>query len=291
MKKYFKFLFVVSLFFVVKSVFAYDVSILKNIESVSTGSEFYVDLILNTDGNSINGIEGSVIFDTKKAKFIRSETGQSFITNWIESPYLLDNTIVFSGIVPNGFTNFTDLATGQKTKSKIARLVFLATSDGDFLLNTKNITVAANDGEGSITKINDTQENIKITNTGEIKSYSFEDVIKPTIIVEIVKDANLFEGRDTLIFNAIDKESGIEGVYLKNKKGEWIKINSPYLLEESVRKGIITLRAVDFSGNYKSISIFPNIKNTILHTNVLYVILIIGLIIFFYIKRNAKKKN
>lgn len=291
MKKNTKVLFLISLFLLAKSTFAYNVLVESDVSNATVGSEFFVDILLDTAGSSVNGVEGIILFDTSKANFVRSETGQSFVTNWIEFPELKDNSIIFSGITPNGFTDFTNLTTGEKSNGKIVRLIFLAKNTGNFVLNTKDITVAANDGDGTTTKINDVQETILLKNAGEINKYTQDEKIKPTITAYVVNEPNLFNSQDTLVFNAIDKESGIEGVYLKNKKNDWIKINSPYLLEESDRKGIITVRAVDFSGNTKSISIFPNIKDTFVSNYFVYVCLLIGLIIFFYFKINVKKKK
>lgn len=289
--KIIKYLFIVAIFFAAQNVLAFNVNIKAN-NNTAVGSEFYVDVFVNTDDVSINGVEGNILYDSNLASIIRIETGESFISNWIEFPKSNGDIIHFAGITPNGFTSFINLNTGQKSDGKIARFVFKAVKGGTFNINTKNIFVTYNDGEGTIKPVTDYNYQINIGKDGNIEKYTQGDSISPTIIAYIIVDANLYNGEKTLVFNAIDKESGIENVYLKQKNGDWKIITSPYLLDNGDKKGIITLRAVDFSGNEKIIRVFPDVKNTIIYKYINYLALIaLLLILVVFIKRYVVKKK
>jgi len=229
--------------------FAMSVSLVPNKATVSIGEEFYVDLIFNTENKNINGIETTLTYDSETVLFVRAENGQSFITHWIVSPIITSpGSISLSGITPNGFSGFLNSSEIYDRTGNISRLVFSPKKSGQSVIVVNRTLVTENDGEGTPATINPAQVVISIGVDIINSEYKLIDIHKPILSAEIVKDQNLYNGQMTLVFNAIDKDSGIEGIYIKKNK-EWIRITNPYTLEAKTSRGILTVKAVDFSGN------------------------------------------
>ncbi len=280
------------LFSISLNTFAAEIKIQSENNNPALEQEFYLDLVLDTGSVSINGIEGSVSFDSEMISFVRSENSKSFITHWINSPAIFSpNVIKFAGITPNGFAGFlNNLKPDESGSGNITRLIFRPIKSGETFVNVENSIVTLNDGEGTINEIKKISKSINISNNIKKESYNTFDTKSPELTAEIVTDQNLYNNQKTLVFNAIDKESGIQGVYLKAGK-EWLLITNPFLLNQDDLRGVLTIKAVDFAGNDIVKRFFlPGYSK-----NVLYITLgILGLIILwalrFFYRIYAKNK-
>jgi hypothetical protein len=104
MKKFY-FILIISFVFIISGskVFASDIILNTSKNKLDLKEQFYIDVMLDIDGNSINGIEGTINFPEDKLSFIRAEEGKSMVTFWIQKPLSNKGNISFSGIIPNGF--------------------------------------------------------------------------------------------------------------------------------------------------------------------------------------------
>lgn len=111
--------------------------------SFSQGSTFDVPILINTQGNSINGVELSVNFDKNKLSIVRPSGGTSIIGVWVEPPSF-DNTkgvARYVGVIPGGITTESGL---------IGNITFQAKSTGNAIVSiTSNSKVLLNDGLGT----------------------------------------------------------------------------------------------------------------------------------------------
>ena len=102
------------------------------------GSTFEVPIILNTLGQSVNGIEVKVNFDPNKLSVIKPSGGQSIIGVWVEPPSY-DNTrghVSYVGVVPNGIVTGSGVVGTITFKAKATgQAVVSVSSDSDILLN------------------------------------------------------------------------------------------------------------------------------------------------------------
>ncbi len=270
---------------------ASEIKIYPSNTSPAINQEFFVDLVLDTAGESINGIEGNISFDPKTLVFVRSENSKSFITHWIVSPSVSSSGLIkFSGIVPNGFIGFFNSGTDDTSKGNIMRLVFKPIKSGNAIISVSDSFTTLNNGEGTVSTNIVVSSLINISSDIKEESYNTFDVISPQLNAEIVSDPNLYDNKKTLVFNAVDKESGIEGVYLKKNK-EWVFISNPFLLEESELQGILTIKAVDFAGN-STVKRFliPGYSKNFLYGLILVLIILTALSIRFLYKVYAKNK-
>ncbi len=260
-------------------------------KSVGVGSEFYIDVMLDVQGNDINGIEGSVsIPNNDTIKLVRVEDGQSIVRAWLIHPNTIGDTINFSGIIPNGFTGVIDTINSEKKKSgNIMRLVFKSTKVGNALVSTQNIVVTQNDGLGTINNIESTSVLIDTNSESINTDYKIDDTNKPELIASVEKDENLFDNKYTLIFQAIDRGVGMKDVMVKEGLlGQWKAVSSPYLLEDQSHQSIIKVKATDFAYNFATVVIYPPLYAILGTTVIVFIIVLLALL---FVKKNKKKRH
>lgn len=276
--------------------FALSFNIESSDSNYQPNTQFAVDVMLDPEGNVINGIEGEISV-TNNVAIVRIENGGSIVKNWITQPQVVSGKnsqgIQFSGIIPNGFGGYVN--TGPSGKSGLVlRVILEAKNTGQIGFGLKNIIATKNDGQGTLIKGENKNIFIQISNTGSSQKYTTNDFERPTINYEIVQDPNLFDGKKTLVFNAIDSKSGIASVYVQEGKRESKEIQGPYVLEDQSLKGIISLRVLDNAGNETLIEIKPSLASYVSSNMVKIlggVIVLVILVNLYYAKRNKKNKK
>ena len=111
--------------------------------SFSEGSTFDVPILINTQGNSMNGIEITVNFDRNKLSIVRPSGGTSIIGVWVEPPSFDNSKGVakYVGVIPGGITTESGL---------IGSITFQAKSTGNSVVSfASNSKVLLNDGLGT----------------------------------------------------------------------------------------------------------------------------------------------
>lgn len=88
-----------------------------------------------------------------------------------------------------------------------------------------------------------------------------EDKIPPEPFEILVsKDPKIFEGKYFIIFQTVDKQTGLDYYEVKEGKKEWQLAQSPYLLENQELSYIIKVRAVDKAGNERTVEYAPSYR-------------------------------
>lgn len=214
---------------------------------VNLHEQFYVDVLLEAQGESFNGIKGKINF-SDGLKFIRAEEGKSLINYWVDSPTQEGNSVLFSGIMVNGFNGVIDpFDSSHKLPGIILRLVFEAQISGEMSLNISDFELNLNDGLGTIRKISDKSFSILVKNTENKVEYQ---PLKstPEIMAYVIRDTEFFGNKYVLIFDARDAESGIMEVLIKEGKRNWVKAESPYILQDQTRRSRIIVQAKNYFG-------------------------------------------
>ena len=255
MRNNFKKIIVLSIFVLIsflsceKNVFASSIYLTSDTEKITIGKEFYVDVMIDTKGGSINGVEGKVSFDKDNIIFIRAEEGKSIINLFIDKPKEEGSAIGFSGIITNGFSGVVDpFNQKQKLNGLLLRLFFEAKKEGPINLSTINFIVTLNDGMGTTESVAPTNLSYIASNTDNSAILSKENDTSPELSALVAQDPILYNGKYVLIFDARDKQTGIKEVKIKEGGREWRSISSPYLLEDQSRHSLITLQATNYSG-------------------------------------------
>ena len=295
MKKKFIKIFILFIFlnlFLINKVFASTLILDTPKSSVGVGEQFYVDLMLDANGESINTVKGSLSF-TDNISLLRVEDNKSIVSLWLEKPNLSNGIINFTGLIPNGFNGVIDpFNPDNKLPGLVTRLVFEAEKPGSVNFSTTPFNLNLNDGLG--TEVIDPSVYLTLNVDNIDNKLEFNDMGNglPELEAYVTRDPNMYNNKYVLIFKAFDKESGIKNVIIKEGWNNWVEVTSPYVLKDQSRHSDISLQAISNSGA----SIVVDINKAPYNWGYLIIISLLIVTIFFLIcfrfySRRKKSKN
>lgn len=220
-------------------------------ESVRRGDVVVAELSLQELEQTINAMDGYISFDPNFLKVEDVSIGDSVFTLWPRTPVFSNDNgrIIFTGGIPGGLKN---------TKGKVLRIVFLAKNTGDTSLAVSNESVLyLNDGQGTKVSprnisldfsIAEADENVPTQNNWNEQLVN--DKTGPeNLIVQLGRDASIFDGRYFISFFAQDKETGIDHYEVKEGEKDFAYSESPYVLNDQQLKTKVFVKAIDKAGN------------------------------------------
>lgn len=215
--------------------------------AVRVGDVFEVSLLLDTQGEYINAVEGTVNIPPRlEAQSINN--GDSLVSLWIQPPRIEQNKIAFAGIVPGGYSG---------ARGTIFSIVLRAHSVGANVMTIEKAQTLLHDGRGTASRLATRNYNITIASRSTDRPPAIvlqTDREPPSMFAPIIaQDANVFGGKKFLVFVAFDKQSGVDH-YEVREEGEsnaWVVATSPYLLKDQTLSGRISVRAIDVAGNVR----------------------------------------
>lgn len=288
------FFFSVSLALMPVLALAAELNLTSQTQEFGIGQQFQVDLMLDTEGEIINAIEGEIAFPKDLLEIKEIRDGDSIINLWVERPSIKStDRVVFSGIIPTGFAGVLSPYYEGERPGKIFSLIFISRSEGEGTVDLKDGKVLLHDGLG-------TPANIKISNfqfliSKDVSGFEFqvpEDFDPPEEFKpEIAQSPEMFEGKYFLVFATQDKGSGIERYEIQETRNKrqgknWVEVESPYVLKDQNLKSYIYVKAIDKAGNEKIVVIEPRYPLEWYENWWIWVIIIlaIAIIIFMIIK-------
>jgi hypothetical protein len=295
-KKIILIIFFVLNLFITNKIFAASLSLDFSKKSLGAGEQFYVDLMLDPEGQSINTIKGSITFQNDYISFVRIEDGKSMVNLWVEKPTLDSdkNTVNFAGVMTNGFDGVIDpFNTKYKLPGLIIRLVFEAQKPGLVDFSTSQFLLNLNDGEGTEIQANPFYDFVKVENYVVNSKYRINTDASPELDAYVTRDPNLYNNKYIIIYKATDKGTGIKSVMIKEGNRNWIEVESPYILKDQGRHSIIYVQAMNFDGAAIVKTIEPLPYKIMTPINIL-IFVVICLLLFLIIKifyNNKYKKK
>ena len=210
--------------------------------SVPPGVPFVVDVSVDTEGESINAFEGSLIFPKELFAVESVRDGGSLVNIWVQKPTAKEGKITFSGITPGGFRGKEGL---------LFRVHFTSLQEGKGEFAFEGGIGYSNTLEAAPITIHGNPLRVLVHAGLPSPSEEKSDTTAPEAFTpRLLQDPNSYEGKNVLLFFTQDKQSGVEryeiceGMFGTCKEGE-----SPYVLSNQKANGIITVKAFDFSGN------------------------------------------
>jgi hypothetical protein len=291
-KDYFIAVLGVFVLFYATSVFAAEIYFKTDSTTIRPGDLLEVLVLLNTEKENINAVEGTVLFPDDILKLENINEANSILTFWSEKPKIYDgNKIKFAGITPGGY---------QEEKGLLFSITFQAKKEGAGLIEIKDSRVLLNDGQGTPTNLKTFDLQFSISKEApisqppisEIKDTEPPEDFKP----EIAQNPEMFDGKYFLVFATQDKKSGIDyyAVYESRRKRpqidkkDWQIVESPYVLKDQKLRSFIYVKAVDKAGNGRIAMIEPRYPLRWYENWWVWVIIVIILV---YIWRKLKIKN
>ena len=227
---------------------------------LAQGDEFTVTAIMHSQ-ESINAIEGEIIFDNEILEIKEIRDGNSSINFWIEKPYVKSNNkIFFSGITPGGL---------EGVNNKLLSVVFVAKKTGKTILFPNNIVALQNDGLGTPITMDISDVEV-LVRSGDANTYIeyLADTVQPEYFNPIIaKDTGLFDDKYFVSFATQDKDSGISHYEIKEYTFRilslftpWKKVQSPYVLSDQRLTSYVEIKAVDNNKNFRVVKVLPQNK-------------------------------
>ncbi len=256
MKKLFKIIFVFVLVMYSRNILAADFLVSKELPAsndIKVGDEILVTLGFAAEGVTYNAFEGKVVVDDA-FEVLKTVTGSSFVTAWVDNPADFDSReITFSGITPAGY---------NKERGIVFSLVLKAVSAKSGSIRLTESSVYRNDGAGTkdVVPESSLRLDVRELRAGE-EPYliSVRDVTAPEPFEIKLEDdsTGLFGGFRVLIWNTVDKASGIARYDLHIGRKVFKQVESPYVLEKGMPHGKIRVIAYDYEGNTREATLIP----------------------------------
>lgn len=238
-----------------------DVS-LSTLQAVyHAGQEFAIDILLQPTGTAINAIEGTVTLPAG-VQFTGSDDSHSFISLWIKRPTESNGAVVFSGVVPSGWSGLINpLDSSRMLDGTVIRLYFTAQQAGTFAF-IGSARAYANDGLGTEVPIGADALSVAVDSVYAPSKISVADVFPPLPFTPLlIKDKTLASGKYAVVFATEDKESGIDHYEVKQGNFAWTIAESPYVLPHQWFRNSILVRAIDRAGNIQEAQVESTAKN------------------------------
>jgi len=266
---------------------AAQLNLTSQVQELGGGQQFRVDLMLDAQGQSINAVEGEIVFPNELLELEDIRDGDSIINLWIERPRAPRET-VFSGVIPGGFEGVLSPYYEGYRPGKIFSLIFQAKSVGEGIVEVKNAQALLHDGLGTSTELSISTFSFAIRETGrEIEREPL--VEKDTDLPEpftpqIAKEPTIFDGKYFVVFVTQDKGSGIDHYEMQENRKEkienrkWIEAESPYVLKDQALKSSIYVKAVDRAGNERIAVIPPENELSLYEKYFIWIIILVGIL-------------
>ena len=227
--------------------------------TIGVGDTFEVAVMLDTEGESVNALEGIVVFDEDTLTFVSARTGGSIVPLWVTEPQYISGGFVFRGIIPGGFTGVAESFATKTKPGRIFSILFEAKRVGEtgFSFDAVEILRNAETPEPVTLEAKKSAFSI-VANVSEPNFDTVYDTEPPLPFHPvIVSDPEFFGGETVLLWNTHDKESGVAYYELFISKKElqegasvsWTRVKSPHVLSKGDIKQYLYVKAVDYAGN------------------------------------------
>lgn len=286
--------------------FCAEILIESEVQEISVGQQFKVDLMLDAEDDDINAIEGEIIFPVGLLELKEIRYGSSIVSFWVDKPKEQgEGSVYFSGVMPGGFRGMITPGQEGAEPGKVLSLIFQAKNQGTGVIEMQMAKALLNDGMGTSAKlkIQNLQFTVETIGDEEPEPYALysEDKDPPEEFVpQIASDPLIFEGKWFLVFAAQDKGSGINRYEIKELRQRifwmflpWKTVESPYVLADQELKSYNYIKALDNEGNYRIAKLAPQNPLPWYQDFLIWCIImvIVAVTIFFLIKAKWKKSR
>lgn len=252
---------------------------------VYRGDTVTLDVRLDTDeGECVNTVDAVVHYDPA-IRAVDISRGDSILNLWVEDPVIDEDshTIRFAGGLPGGYCG--RIPGDPSLTNIILSLVFrspgLSIGGGDSptarVWLDESTQVLLHDGSGSNAHVRLQDAVITLKDTpGSIPSDSWnEEVTNDTELpadftITLTRDDTAFSGKYFIIFNSVDKQSGIDHYEIMEEPfsefgafrwgradAPWMRAESPYVLTDQTLNSTIRVKAIDKAGNERIAVLVP----------------------------------
>ncbi len=244
-------------FFSVSSARAAELFFDNNNKVLGIDQTFKVDFLLNTEKETVNAVDGTLLFPADLVEVKEIRDGNSIINLWVERPKLVAGKIVFSGITPGGY---------RGDRGQLFSVIFHTLKTGDGLFDFSQIHVLLNDGQGTEVKTTITPMKISVStkSTSPPTSYDIVDADPPeAFTLSLGREKSIENNKWFVVFATQDKGVGIDHYEIQEAfrsqpdDGKWLSATSPFILKDQGLGSYIFVKAIDKKGNQRVAILAP----------------------------------
>ena len=224
-------------------------------DEVPNGATFKVTVYVNAVEERVNTIEGKLVYDNEKIILERIDETDSIIGIWVSRPEEeKKGSVYWSGIIPGGFEYLLKPLDSNKYPGVVVSFVFRAVEEGQVNIGIEDGVLYLHDGEGTQHDFTLPPLEINITASGD-NPITGEDIVEDDleppepIDVLIGENQDMFDGKYFIAFNTKDLKSGVDYFEVRETGFDWVRAESPYLLQNQRLSNKIIVKAVDRAGN------------------------------------------
>lgn len=267
------------------SVSAASVSI-RTTSSAVVGAPLVVDIVADTNGESFNAADVTIVYPGSSLKFRGVKKEDSIISVWITTPHeVTPGTVSFSGVIPGGVERRFDPQHPSDESIVLARLLFVPSTSGTIPLTVEHATLLRNDGTGAPLIPTLGHTSLRATPGGADTTFDTE-APEPFIITLVEKSPF---GKTPRLARFESSADDIDQYEMKINNGRWHPVTSPYPLPVRLLSYTLTIRAIDFSGNVRDQSITIPGTQTIVWQTVLSTVTLIVVVLIIYRRRKKSQ--
>lgn len=277
-------------------------SVSPHIMDSTQNEAFTVLLVIDTEGQSINTIEGTIRIADDLETPAEIIDANSIVNYWVRQPRA-GREIRFSGAISGGFSGEKGFLFGiqfppRSGKNVPAGLIFSQVKAylNDGLATPVSVTTRSFALRQGAVQSDLDEELLALRQAAQ------NDNIPPEVFSpQVSRDDNVFEGKWFINFNTQDKQSGISHYQIQESRsgkidpGQWKPATSPYLLHDQELRSYIFVLASDKQGNERVIKVSPRNQLPIYQRYQMPIIVIIVILalalILKYLKPNASRKT
>lgn len=246
-------------------------------------NSFSVGITADTEGASVNAVDVVVTYPKELMDFNGFKKNAGVVTLWITPPTEISpGTIVFSGVIPGGVDRGYDPQYPADGHIILTQLLFTPTYAGSGEIVVTDASLLRNDGRGSPLLLTMKNATVVTTPTGSVNTADIEAPLPFT--VSIIERSDFGRNPKLAIFSAVDDDIEYYEARINNR--QWHRVISPYPLPSRLFSYTLTIRAVDFDGNYRDQSIVVAGERRI--TGLLSSVLLVVILWVLYTHRKRK---
>ena len=280
------FILILSAIFLPYSVFASNVYIDTSHPDSFVGDTVMFSVRVDSENKNINAVEGSVLLDylTESVSLIDINTAGSKFSLWPGKPLPSENntSISFVGGSPGGLNSKDAI---------IFNIVLKLQKAGQITLAPDNLSVYLNDGKG--TKDEVSVKNLVIDvlpkkldseSVDDWNNLTSNDKTPPeSFEITLGKDLSIFDNQYFISFFTTDAGSGVAYYEVKEGDNDFVRAESPYLLQDQSLKNLIKVKAIDKAGNERIVELLPTAPIKPFYKNVIFWLVTLGILGVVYL--------
>lgn len=240
-------LFVALVAFLPVSVFAASLYFDTPQAKVSVGDTVLIVAHLNTQGDSINVVDGVITLEGAVENISGISVAHSAFTLWPRTPSLSGRTITFVGGVPGGSVS---------SDAVLFEIAYTPETVGTITF-TPNIHAYKNDGTGTSVPVQGDSFSLVVgPRAGAAHDAWQETITKDTVppaYFEVVmgEDPSVFDGKKFISFQTTDAQSGIDHYEVIEGDAPPVRASGTYVLQHQEESPRLRVRAYDKAGNVR----------------------------------------